>query len=502
MATSQLSWQAPTTTVRGPATIGVFLVATSMLMLAIVLGFSTYSGQGGVATMLVIASGGFFLVLAQPSFAVLILISTLLLPYPETLIGHGLLTINNLLGVTLLLIMLVRIYMSHDTWFLRERELRIILLIFLSALLLTFIAEVILPIASNTALIVETKSGLFRPARDLTARRFKDFFSRIAFFTFFIYFISTKKQIKWVLFTLLACVLFALPPAFSNLVNDLTNDFRVTARFVEGGNDSGGWLSNANRFAFMCLVGMSLLFYLSTITKSRLLTFVAIPLSIAFATLILFSGSRSGLLSLLITGGWLLLRGGAISWQARLGMFLFVLVAALSIFPTLPPRLQERLLNINPFNPEGEGTNSTEVRVATVVEGMGLFAQYPFTGVGIGNFRWVNFYYNDNFKPPHNSYVWVLSEGGVICAALYGILFFSLFRRLRTIRRLYHDDPDLPHIGEWLSFYLVAFLFFSFFADIWLEEPHLYFIAGLAIVIHRLSTQGTIDAPSSSRVFH
>jgi O-antigen ligase len=98
--------------------------------------------------------------------------------------------------------------------------------------------------------------------------------------------------------------------------------------------------------------------------------------------------------------------------------------------------------------------------------------------------------------------VWVLSEGGIICTVLYGILFLTLFRRLRTIRRLYRDDPDLPYIGEWLSFYLVTFLFFSLFADIWLEEPHLYLIAGLAIVTQRLATQEAINAPSPGRVLH
>lgn len=499
MATSHLSWRAPTTTTRGPAALGPLLFTAVMLTLAIALGSSMYSGQGGAAIILIIAAGGLFLILAQPSFAVLILISTMLLPYPEILVKNGMLTINNLLGITLLLIMLGRIYVSHDTWFLRERELRLFLWIFLSALLLTAIAEAILPKLANT-LMVETKSGLFRPARDLTVSRFKDFFSRIAFFIFFVYFVSTKKQVKWVLFFLLACILYALPPAFFNLLNDITNDARVTAKFSTI-DDSGGWLGNANRLAYMCLLGMSLLFYLSTIIKNRLLTLVTIPLGIAFATLILFSGSRSGLLGLLVTGGWLLSRSG-MSWQARLGSSLFVLTIALTIFPTLPPRLQERLLNINPFNPEGEGSNSTEVRVATVVEGIRLFTQYPFTGVGIGNFRWVNFYYNQNFKPPHNSYVWVLAEGGVICTALYGILFFTLFRRLRTIRRLYRDDPDLPYIGEWLSFYLITFLFFSFFADIWLEELHLYLIAGLAVVIHRLAAQETINAPSSSRLLH
>lgn len=497
MATEQLSWQ--TSADRSPAVWGFFLFFLSLLALGIVLGSSAYLGQARVALALVLAGGGFLLILAHPIFAILILISTMLLTYPDVLAGRGLLTINNLIGVTLLLIMLVRIYLDRNPWVFKERELKLLIFIFLAALLLTTVAEAILPKLSNS-LVIETKGGVFRPAKDLTATRFKDFFSRIAFLIFLIYFVTTRRHVKWVLLSFLACILVAMPSAFSNLFSGITNDFRVTAGFDIGGGS--GWLSNANRFAFMCLLGMSLLFYFSAIIKNKILTIVTIPLSLAFAILILFSGSRSGLMSLLIAGGWLLTRRSSMSTHTRLGIVLFGLVAALSIFPTLPPKLQERLLNLNPFNPQGEGSTSTEVRVTTVVESVEIFAHYPLTGVGIGNFRWVNFYYNNNFKPPHNSYMWALAEGGLFIFLLYIVLFRTLFKRLRTIRLLFYNDSELPYIGEWLSFYLLAFLFFSFFADVWLEEIHLYMITGLAIILHRLATQEATDAPRPAGVLH
>jgi O-antigen ligase len=478
---------------------GFSLFLFSLLALGVALGSSAYLGQASVALALVIAGGGFFLIIAQPTLAILILISTMLLTYPDVLAGRGLLTPNNLLGITLLLIMLVRIYLDHTPWILKEREVRLLVFIFLAALLFTAIAEAILPKVANT-LVVETKGGVFRPAKDLTVARFKDFFSRLAFLVFFTYFVTTRRQVKWVLLSFLACILVAMPTAFSNLLSGITDDSRVTAGLDIGGG--AGWLSNANRFAFMCLLGMSLLFYLSAIMKNKILTLVAIPLSLALATLILFSGSRSGLLSLIIAGGWLLTRRSSMSIQARFGLVFLGLVVALSMFPTLPPKLQERLLNLNPFNPQGEGSNSTEVRVTTVFESAGIFARYPLTGVGIGNFRWVNFYYNNNFKPPHNSYMWALAEGGLFIFLLYAILFRTVFKRLRTVRLLFHGDPELPYIGEWLSFYLLAFLFFSFFADVWLEEIHLYMIVGLAIILHHLATQEATDAPHPAGVFH
>jgi O-antigen ligase len=502
MATSQMNWQTPAPAPQGPAMAMLLSFTLSVVTLGIALGSFAYLGHAPMGLALVIAAGGFLFVVAQPVFALLVLISTMLLTYPDVLTGKGLLTINNLLGVTLVVIMLVKIFVSHNTWFLREREFKLLCLIFVAALFLTVIAEMLLPKLS-TQLMIETKLGEFRAARDLTVSRFKDFFSRLAFFIFLVYFVSTKKHVKWVLLSLLGCILIALPAAFSNLMSGIANDARITAGFSLGGGS--GWLSNENRFAFMCLLGMSLLFYFSSIAKSRLFSLIAVPLSLAFATLILFSGSRSGLLSLIVTGGWLLTRRGSLSLQARLGVLVLSLVVGLALFPTLPPRLQERLLNLNPFNPEGEGSHSTEVRVTTLRESAGIFARYPLTGVGIGNFRWINFYYNGNFKPPHNSYMWALSEGGLFVAFLYGFLFVTLFKRLRSVRQLFHDDPELPYIGEWLSFYLVAFLFFSIFADIWLEEIHLYMITGLAIVAGRLAAPEapeTIHAAGPSRLFY
>lgn len=502
MATSQLGWQTPSSGARNPAALGAGFFFLSMLALAAALASSAYLGEAASALAWVIAAGGFFLIVAQPTLAITILLSTMLLTYPDILAGKGLLTINNVLGFTLLFVMLVRTYFAHNLRVFREQEIKLLFAIFFSALLLTMAAETLLP-QLTAPLVVETKLGIFRPARDLTVERFKDFFSRLAFLVFLVYFTPTKRHVKWILLSFLACILFAIPSALSNFLSGTETYLRVTPA-MELGKDSG-WLSNANRFAFMCLLAMSLLFYFSAIAKRKVLVLITAPLILTFATLLLFSGSRSGLLSLLIAGGWVFARRGLLTLPARVAIIALGLTVTLAVFPTLPPQLRERLLNVNPFSPTGEGSHSTEVRVTTVVESAGIFARYPLTGVGIGNFRWVNFYYNGNFKPPHNSYMAALSEGGLVVPLLYGLLFISLWKRLKTVRQLFHDDPELPYLGEWLSFYFVAFLFFSFFADIWIEELHLYLITGLAIVTYRLATPEPAEtsyAPSARRVFH
>ena len=82
------------------------------------------------------------------------------------------------------------------------------------------------------------------------------------------------------------------------------------------------------------------------------------------------------------------------------------------------------MANLNPFA-EGRGgnlgTHSTERRVETVGLGWDIFLEYPIFGVGLGNFREVaRQVYNDPFyRPPHNSYIWALSEGGIFTFLLF-----------------------------------------------------------------------------------
>jgi O-antigen ligase len=109
---------------------------------------------------------------------------------------------------------------------------------------------------------------------------------------------------------------------------------------------------------------------------------------------------------------------------------------------------------------------------------------YPAFGVGIGNFRWANKYYNDSFKPPHNSYLWAAVEGGVPVLLAYLLLFRLMWRRLGRLRDAYAERSDLPFFPHWLRVYMLLFLFFSFFADIWLEE-HIVLILAAVVLLDR-----------------
>ncbi len=462
-----------------------FLLAL-ILGMGVLLGWTAYAGRVELALALLVATGAFLFVLFHPEAGILILISTMLLTYPDVLQGRGLLTINNLLGLMFVVLLLARNFFQRQLWFLQEREVQIFIWIGLAFLLSTLVAELVLPEFPYQELVRLGRRGGVR-VRDLTQPFFKDFISRVAFVIFFVNFITTRRQVLYVLFLLLGCILLVVPPALQVYLSGGGEAQRVTAGFAIGGGS--GWLSNPNRFAFMCLLGTSLLFFFAAFVQGRMLRLLCISAAVVLTLLVLLPATRRGLWGVGIVGGGFWWGVRVMGRGLSAGVLLLGVSVLVAFFLLLPPLVQERLLNLNPFNPSGEGSHSAEVRINTLAQSFALFTDYPLLGVGLGNFRWMNIYTHGNWKPPHNSYLWALAEGGVVCLGLYLWLFASLFRRLGLLRQSFGQGSGLPYIGEWLTCYLLLFLFFSFFADVWLEEVHLYLIVGLALVLGRLASE-------------
>ena len=473
------------------ATLPLFLIA--VIGGGLLLAWSAYQGQSALVFALFITGVVFLLVLFRPEVGIFVILSTMLLTYPEILRGVGLFTINNVLGMTLGLILVNRTFSSQGTglWFLQEKEVRLLIGIGILFVFSSFIADALLPqLRYDTVWHEDTQSWV--TAKDFTFNWSIDFFSRLSFLIFFVTFVTDRKRIRAVLLIFLLCVLAAIPAAITSYMSGVSGgeaDFRVVASPFGFG---AGWTKNANRFAFMCVIGASLLFYFSIVTRHRRVLLFTLPGMVTLVSLVLLAGSRSGFIGLLMLGAWMLVQTrGPGRARLRVGMLILGVCAAFTFTTLTPSRVQERLLNLNPFSSIGEGSHSTEVRTATLGQALDLFRRYPVSGVGLGNFRWVNSHFHNNFKPPHNSYAWALAEGGIFCLILYLVFFRTLFRRLQQVRLAFKDDPILPRIGEWLLFYFSLFLFFSFFADVWLVEIHLYLIAGLGIALHRSTAETT-----------
>lgn len=422
-------------------------------------------------------------VLYRPHIGVMVIMTTMLVSYPAALKGFGPFTINNLLGASLIAILAFQLYRSHDYWFLREPEIRMLLVI-ASLLILSYVLSIFfLPNVRHMLPKVAMGRGMgFYGTSDATSRWVFELLSRIAFTIFFINWIRTPKQMRSLLIVFALCIIAVLPSIGLN-IGSATSDYRISSKLV-------GWAENANRFAFMVNVGIGLFIYLAHVARSPGIKLAALAGAAGCVPLVLLSASRSGFLGLGLVGL-------TVFWSDQIprrwkvtAAASGIVLATLVFYFALSPDAQERLLNLNPFaertlaEAKVEGTRSTEQRVATLEDALVIIRHYPVFGVGLGNFRWFNMYLHGSWKPPHNSYVWSWAEGGIFTTIAYLTLFSFLYARIQRLRAKYKQHPVLPHMPEFLNLYLLLFFFFSIFADVWLEV-HIYFIIAMSLVLSR-----------------
>jgi hypothetical protein len=86
---------------------------------------------------------------------------------------------------------------------------------------------------------------------------------------------------------------------------------------------------------------------------------------------------------------------------------------------------------------------------------------------------------------------------------LYLLLFYAIWRDLRKAQTLYPQADVLWHVTRFLRGFFFIWVFFSIFADFWLEV-HLYLIAGLAMLLvqRRLDDDAEEALPAASTPPH
>jgi O-antigen ligase len=190
-------------------------------------------------------------------------------------------------------------------------------------------------------------------------------------------------------------------------------------------------------------------------------------------------------------------RGGMSGMSGGRWQVVALAIVTVGVLTTVIPQENlERIQNLNPFatGTREVGSHSTERRVDTIELGWRIFHDHPLFGVGLGNFREVarQIYVDPYWRPPHNSYVWSLSEGGIFCLLLYLLLFWHTWRDAKWLQRSPAVPPDLAWIVAALPACMVMLLFFSAFADIWLS-PITYIVMGFTIALrHYVSARRVV----------
>ena len=441
------------------------------LLLAVAAGMAYLTLQGmetfgllGLWGLLVVAG-----LCLRPEMGIVFFMTTFFVTYSEFLPMKGPLTPNNLLGLLFVILLIVQIYREQDLWFVHERSLQLLFTLTVFMFVSSYIAE---------QSLVNTFEGI-----EGTSIKLDRMTTRFAFLLFFVNFIRTTRDLKLVLWTLVGIILLTAASAVPS-----RGGYRLAATL---GIAAAG---NANWFAFFCVFGMAFLWsYRQAVRRNwlRLLFNAAVG---GLAISVLLTGSRSGLLNLALLFALMTLQG-RFSLKKQIQIALVMLLAGYGALSMLTASHFERLGNI-PFIGDAssvttKGAESTAGRLSYLREGVKMVVESPLIGIGIGNFTW---YYEKQSgrvgSSPHNSYLAAAVEGGIPALLLYLMVFGYTFRHFGRVERETHD-PELRAIASGLRLGMIVFLFFSLFAEFWLNIMT-YLLVGCAIVLKRVHEQDVL----------
>jgi hypothetical protein len=463
--------------------------------------YATANDLGVVALGLVLTALAGSLIVIRPEFGVIALTSTFFLSYPEMLQGSGSLTINNVLGLFLAAILLIRIALSRRVEGLFNATIGMLVVVAAVTALNGFLSD-------------STPTFAHLAGLDLTDRRIQEAITKTAFVVFVAMFIRTRWQVVLLASTV---VLFVVMTAPNAILNALTAEGQIEK--IRASADFGIVAArNANRLAFVCATAIAIIGY-AMLAIDSVKARVAGSLTILLLIVAVFlSGSRSGLLNLVML---------AILFGARLGIRLrtamigiltaaFVISAVIAFVPasvieslggpesgvvieldrhaqahggTLQKYVNRLTALMISEDDQSGAAGSTRARLELLETAARMSADNPFFGVGIGNFRWVSVvdYSNRHLSAMHNSYAVTMVEGGLTLLVPYLLLFWLIWK---TLARTAAQAARLPAVRlEWLvaatRAIFLMFLVFSVFAEMW-HEIYLYLIVGLSLVLARL----------------
>ena len=393
--------------------------------------------------------------------------------------GEGLVTVNNILGLFLALLVVYHVYRDNDWSFLRSRQLQLVALITLALAFSAFVSGIDTGDAVNLGLRL---SGGQDPTRLLV--------SRALFLALFVFFLRAPRDLRMIVGVF---VFLSVVTAWSGSEAAFTGSGRSeVADYRAGGVEVLiGSTQNPNRLAMICTLSLIFIWEYSQAHSLRRWWWAAAGAVLLLVVTVFLSASRGGVLGLGFACMLLFVRRNAGAARIAYGIAV-ALAGVMLISEVVPEQALDRIANIPGISSNadaGEGGGSIERRGYTYGIGLQIWTQAPIVGVGPGNWPYVRFLSDPqrSAAAPHNSFLKALAEGGLLALLLYLTLFGVTIRDLLRCERspaamaaATRDDLRWMVTGTRIA--VITFVLFSMFADLW-DLIFAYWLVGVAAVI-------------------
>jgi O-antigen ligase len=224
-----------------------------------------------------------------------------------------------------------------------------------------------------------------------------------------------------------------------------------------------GIYANSNELALILVLTLPLCvaFMLRTRRWWRKAIWLAAAVLMVYETML--TGSRGGLLALLV-GGSVCLREFGLRGR-RIGLVLCSAVVAVALILSTGDTVMDRFhatFNNQPTTENGRAAYGSAVqRQELFWKALAVTAEHPLFGIGPGNFNSISGVWHDQ----HNSYTQMSSEGGMPALILYVLMLACALGNLRKTNRLAPADSEEALFAMALRASLWGFMVGSFFAS-------------------------------------
>lgn len=253
----------------------------------------------------------------------------------------------------------------------------------------------------------------------------------------------------------------------------------IVAQGIERAEGLAG--TDPNTLAVSIMLALPFLLFALKWIKNIFLKLIPLIFLIAGVFTIAITGSRSGVIGLVIVAFtiWLVTKKKMITAVVAI----LVLIAG---WFALPPQYKERYATI--FSEERD--SSSEGRIDAWKAGWGMFKANPVTGIGVDCFPYAysSGQYSDTraLLRPHNMYIQIIAELGLFGLVAFGALIWYIMRSNFRLRKQFKAAGKGDHAFVWISYAITCSITALFVTSVFghsLFRAHWYVCAALTLAM-------------------
>jgi O-antigen ligase len=240
-----------------------------------------------------------------------------------------------------------------------------------------------------------------------------------------------------------------------------------------------GLFDNSNDLALHLVTMIPIAFALGIEKKGLTRKLVYFPITLLMVAAVIITFSRGGFLGLI---AMTLVLARKLSRRNKTAALATVVLGVIFFLAVAPASYSGRLATI--FDSASDITGSSSQRTQVLKRSILVALRYPLFGVGIGNFHHKSF----QELGTHNAYTQVAAETGIPAMIAYIIFLVHPLRKLRLMEREMFERNETSrfyYLTIGLQASLVGFMVASFFAAV-AYQWYIYYLVGYAIALRRV----------------